>query len=73
MEDRGWAGRGKKGKGEGEREGGRGEKAWEGEKKGIRREGINLPHGRLKTLAALLDEALLASQSTAITKLKLHC
>jgi len=31
-----------------------GEKTWGGEKEGRGREGINLPHGRLKTLAALL-------------------
>jgi len=48
-EDRGWEGKGRggrKGKAGGERKPG-------GEKEGIRREGINLPHGRLKTSAAL--------------------
>jgi len=41
-------------KGEGEREGG----AWRRERKdGRGREGINLPHGRLKTLAALCNQS----------------
>jgi len=52
------AGKGRKGKGEGagEEERGRreGRGAWERErKKGRGTDGIHLPHGRLKTLAAL--------------------
>jgi len=51
-------GKGREGKGERAREGERGRwerrEAWGGERKAGRgMEGINLPHGRLKTLAAL--------------------
>jgi len=47
----------RRGKGEGEGKWGKREEGevWEGKRKeGKRREGINLPHGRIKTLAALL-------------------
>jgi len=47
---RGKGGKGREGKGERARREGRGGEG----KEGMGREGINLPHGRLKTLAALL-------------------
>jgi len=43
----------RRGQGREKWEGGREEGAWEGKKGGRGMEGINLPHGRLKTFAAL--------------------
>jgi len=68
--DRGWEGEGRVG------EKGRGERGWRegrgslGERKNGRGiEGINLPHGRLKTLAALYHSAILSRRKVRRTNL----